>query len=143
MVHTVRAVKHDALFGKGFGEILGGLSLTSTGRTCWSTSQVETQSSHESHIALIGQGGDHKSERVTKILITIWEIGGNTLDIAVIIFPIVSKLRYPFESINIINALFNKLGNDILSVHVDNDQCIYCDNLILSQPLSNKHDSVN
>ena len=142
MVHTVGAVEHDTLFGQSLGEILGRLSLSSTGRTSWSTTEIKLQSTHESHVALIREGRNHKTRCVTEILVTVWEIGLNTLDTAVTAFPIVTKLRDPLELRDVADLLVNKTLDDISSVHINDDKSTKSNLLKLLKRLTHQTDSV-
>jgi hypothetical protein len=73
------------------------------------------KSTSQSHIALIGKRGDDKTRSVTEVLISISESGISLAseaieDIFLYILPVVSELRDPLESINIINLRISRLN---------------------------------
>jgi hypothetical protein len=129
VVHTIRTVEYDTLLSKSFCKIFGRFRFTSSGWSSWSTSQVKIESTHKCHIALISEWSDDKTERVAKILVTIWIIGLDTFDPAVLLFPVVSKLRDPLEASDVIELQFDKSSNDILCMYINSDESTHCDTL--------------
>jgi hypothetical protein len=112
MVHTVRAVKDNTILSQSLGEIFSGFGLTCSGRTSWSSTEIELQGSHESHIALICQWSDHEATSVSQVFVTVWEASNDTLNPGLIYFvfirfPVVPELHDPFESVHFRDLVFD------------------------------------
>ena len=110
------------MLGKTFSKILSRFGLSSTSRSSGSSTDIKLKGSHESHVALIGERGNHKTESVTEILVTIGVIGLNTLYSTVFILPVVTELLHPLEGSRVRNFIVNKPLGYFLSVHINNDE---------------------
>ena len=99
VIETVRAVEHDTLDGKSFGEILDRLSLTSSSRAFRSTTVIEVLGSHESSVTSIGKCRNDETGRVTKVLESVFNRGSDHLDIEDVVLldlsPVVTELGSP------------------------------------------------
>ena len=73
-------------------DLLGGLGLASPCWSCWGSTEVEGQGTHQGHVALISQWSDDKPLGVTKVLVAVWEARLHALDVAVILLPVVPEL---------------------------------------------------
>lgn len=68
LVHLITAIKDHDSQADASSEILGGLCLSSAGRTCRGTSQGQIERLSKRYIAAIGQWGDDQPNAVTDIL---------------------------------------------------------------------------
>lgn len=119
------------MFGEGLGKIFGGLSFSGTCRSSRSTSKVELERPHQSHVTLVSERSDNKPQRVPQILIPIREVGLNAPDVAVIINPVIPELADPFKGGDVLNVLLHHFLDHVLRMHIDNDQGVYCYLLLL------------
>ena len=60
VVQAITAVEDHALLGKGFGQVLGGLSLASASRAGWGAPQVEVHGRHQGDVAPVCERCDHQ-----------------------------------------------------------------------------------
>ena len=119
--------------GESFREILGSLSLSSTGRALRIATVVRVQGTSERHVALIGQWSDDETRSVTQILITIAETGvgllAESVKACVIaleritikvseLFPVVAKLGGPQEVVQVVDLSLDHLLNYKLGMHI-------------------------
>ena len=120
IIHRIRTVEHHTLFCQSFSKILDRLCFTSS---CWSSrcsSQIQLQSSHKSHIALISKRSNNQSQSISKILIAIREVGLNT-PYKTIIIPVISKLTNPFKCTHIWYIIFPKFFYNIFCMHINDN----------------------
>ena len=61
VIHGIRTVEHNTLFGESFGQIFGGLCLACSCWSGWSSSQVEFECTHQSHVAFVCEGSDDQT----------------------------------------------------------------------------------
>ena len=62
------------LLGNSFGQIFDSLCLPCSGRSLWSSAQMEVECSEQCTIAAICQRGDDKAGGIAKILVAIREL---------------------------------------------------------------------
>ena len=131
MSHVSGTVENDTLLCESLSQIFGGLSLTGSCWTSWSTSKVKLESSHKCHVTLISERRDNETASVAEVLVTVREYSGNTLALAVKVLwvrlfglPVVTELLDPLESVHINDLSVNKFFNDSSCVHIDNDESV-------------------
>jgi hypothetical protein len=96
------------------------------------------KSTCQSHIALIGKRGDHKTRSVTKVLISISEssisLASKAIeDIFFYILPVVPELFLPFEIIHGLDSALDHSTHDFSSVHIDHNQGAHQGSLLSSK----------
>lgn len=142
MVHTIRAVEHDALLRKRLGQILGGFRLSCSCWSCRCSTKIEVESTHEGHVALVSEWSNDESHGVTKVLVTIWEASLYAFDVAVVLLPVVPELCNPLEGTDIVDLFSNEFTDDVLSMYIDDDKRIKGELCLLTELLPDEHDRV-
>ena len=103
VVHLVRAVENDALFGQGLREILRGLGFPGSGRPCRRAAQIKLERAHEGHVAFIGQRRDDQPEGVSQVLVAVREVCLDAPHEAVVVVDVVTELGDPLEGGNVLD----------------------------------------
>jgi hypothetical protein len=85
--------------GKGFGQVLNSLGLTSSSWSLWSTSIVEENGSTECDVTSVSELSDDKSRTVTEVLVIVAHDRVGDLNEHIIVLPIVSELLQPSKVI--------------------------------------------
>lgn len=144
IIDLVRAVVHDAENGHGFGEILGRLSLASSGRASWIRSKLDMKGTSDSDPALVSERSDNETSCSAHVLISVEEHGLNLsndaleLRITLNLFIGVSQLLLPIEIVDTCAVLFSELIDNITRVHILSDQSCHNSTLKIAKITSDQ-----
>lgn len=141
VVETVGAVEDDTLAGEGLRKIFDSLSLAGTSGTFRSSTVVKVDGTAEGNVATIRQWRDHKSGRVTQVLVVVVHLGVGDLDAHVTVFPVVAHLCKPGEVLRTGDSFLQELVlDDTFCVHIEHDKGLKSASLQLGDVLTDETD---
>mmetsp|Transcript_20734 Transcript_20734/g.31850 ORF Transcript_20734/g.31850 Transcript_20734/m.31850 type:complete len:616 (-) Transcript_20734:4614-6461(-) len=128
IVHLVRAVEHHNLQAEGTAEILGGLSLSSSGGAGGSTSHRQVKGLSEGDVTSIGERGDDETAAVADVLVVV--VGhpiadardtNSLLVLGVFELHVELELGLPDEHLLVLDLLDDEVLDHITLVHINGD----------------------
>jgi hypothetical protein len=121
IIHVIGAVEDVASLSDGIGEILGGLCLTGTSGTGGSATHLQVKGLCGCDVNSIGKRGNDESRTVTKVLVTVPElgIGDSEEEITLPGVEVHLELSLPLEVVGRCAFLNDHLINDISGVSIN------------------------
>ena len=140
-VYCLTTIGDDTSNSETLCQIFDSLSLAGTSGTFRSSTVVKVDGTAEGNVATIRQWRDHKSGRVTQVLVVVVHLGVGDLDEHVTVFPVVAHLRKPGEVLRTGDSFLQKLVlDDFFCVHIEHDKGLESASLQLGDVLTDETD---